>query len=52
MTHAREMAELHESYASTIITLANDAVVTGEPINRPIWWIAPDDEQAHAIDSG
>ena len=46
------MALLHEQYAPTIIQLANDAVTTGEPINRPIWWVSPDDEEAYAIDSG
>ena len=26
------------------------AVATGEPVNPPIWWIAPEDKIAQAID--
>ncbi|XP_046335781.2 myogenesis-regulating glycosidase-like [Haliotis rufescens] len=47
----RYFAELHENYTSTIIKLAEDSVRTGEPIIRPIWWIAPQDEAALTIDS-
>ena len=39
--HTREMIALRESYGDTIVNLAKHAVDTGEPINRPIWWLDP-----------
>ncbi|XP_076472482.1 myogenesis-regulating glycosidase-like [Babylonia areolata] len=42
----RRYVELHEKYAPTILTLAREAVVTGKPIIRPLWWVAPTDEEA------
>ncbi|KAH9515574.1 hypothetical protein Btru_011429 [Bulinus truncatus] len=47
----RRYLHLHEEYADVIIELALNAVKTGEPIIRPLWWIAPDDHAAIAIDS-
>jgi len=49
--HARVMMELHAHYATLIVQLARDAVETGLPINRPIWWIDPADQTALSIDS-
>ena len=46
------MTALHNQYSSVIINLANAAMTTGEPINRPIWWLDPTDETALATDSG
>ena len=43
--------QLHEKYAPTIIALAKDAVATGNPIIRPLWWISPQDEVALTIGS-
>ena len=31
--------KLHEEYADEMIRLANIAVITGDPIIRPLWWI-------------
>ena len=40
--YSRQLIELRESYSDTIVALARNVVVTGEPINRPVWWIDPD----------
>ena len=50
--YALAMTALHASYAAKIIELAENSVASGEPINRPIWWIDPTDQEALAIDSG
>ncbi|XP_055863836.1 myogenesis-regulating glycosidase-like [Biomphalaria glabrata] len=43
--------QLHEKYADKIINLAKNAEKTGQPINRPLWWIAPQDDEALRLDS-
>lgn len=48
---ARNMVKLHEEYANTMISLAKNCTETGEPIIRPLWWVAPTDEVAQSIDS-
>ncbi|KAH9515576.1 hypothetical protein Btru_011433 [Bulinus truncatus] len=48
---SKKYIQLHEQYADKIINLAENAKNTGEPINRPLWWIAPQDEYALQIDS-
>ena len=51
--HALAMTALHEPLAAPdIIGLAEAAVETGAPINRPIWWSDPTDQIALEIDSG
>ena len=49
---SKKYIALHEEYAPKIIELAKNAVTTGAPINRPIWWIDPTDQVALGIDSG
>ncbi|BFZ23823.1 hypothetical protein BsWGS_26862 [Bradybaena similaris] len=49
ITH--KFVDLHEKYADKIIDLAKNAQKTGEPIVRPLWWIAPKDVNALNIDS-
>ena len=39
------------SYAQTIIDLARESMMTGAPIVRPLWWIAPLDAVALSIDT-
>lgn len=46
------MTTLHADYAPMIIELANNATASGEPINRPIWWIDPKNAEALNIDDG
>lgn len=48
---AKTMCALHEKYSETFIQLAKESMQTGDPIIRPIWWLAPDDKQAQVIDS-
>ncbi len=48
---SHKMTQLHEEYADLMIELAHNCVKTGEPIVRPVWWIAPYDAEALKIDS-
>lgn len=48
---SQRMLRLHQDYSGTFIELARNCVETGEPIIRPLWWIAPDDERALMEDS-
>ena len=50
--HAKAMIALRGSYADKIVDLAKESVETGEPINRPIWWVDPYDETAFRIGDG
>lgn len=47
----RHTLDLREQYADLIIELAHNSTVTGHPIVRPLWWVAPDDPVAQVIDS-
>ncbi|BFZ23821.1 hypothetical protein BsWGS_26861 [Bradybaena similaris] len=49
ITH--KFINLREQYADKIIDLAKNAMQTGEPIVRPLWWIAPKDHDALTVDS-
>lgn len=43
---------LHETLvAPRVLELAGEVLDTGDPIIRPLWWIANDDEAAYKIDS-
>ena len=45
--HAKKLSELHVRIVNTYIyELAEDVGRNGFPIIRPLWWIAPNDEQA------
>ena len=46
------MIELRLAYASRFIELAQNAVMTGQPINRPIWWVDPLNTETFAIEDG
>ncbi|XP_053556949.1 myogenesis-regulating glycosidase [Bombina bombina] len=49
---ARKFTQIRESLvAPLLLELAGEVTVTGDPIVRPIWWISPNDETAHKIDS-
>ncbi|XP_077323161.1 myogenesis-regulating glycosidase [Lithobates pipiens] len=49
---AQKFTRIHESLvAPLLLELAGEVTDTGDPIIRPIWWIAPNDERAHKIDS-
>ncbi|XP_020822569.1 myogenesis-regulating glycosidase [Phascolarctos cinereus] len=49
---ARKFAALRaELVAPLLLELAGEVIDTGDPIVRPLWWIAPGDEAAHRVDS-
>lgn len=49
---ARKFTKLHETLvAPRVLELAGEVLDTGDPIIRPLWWIAKDDEAAYKIDS-
>ena len=50
--YALALTALHADHAAKIIELAENSVSSGEPVNRPIWWLDPTDQEALAIDSG
>ncbi|KAJ8336997.1 hypothetical protein SKAU_G00382170 [Synaphobranchus kaupii] len=49
---ARKFTKLHETLvAPRVLELAAEVLDTGDPIIRPLWWIATEDEAAYKIDS-
>ncbi|MBN3293834.1 MYORG glycosidase, partial [Polypterus senegalus] len=49
---AQKFTALHETLvAPLVLELAGEVLDTGDPIIRPLWWIAPNDPSAHKIDS-
>ena len=42
----QKFTKMHEQYSKTLLKYAQIATKTGEPIIRPLWWIAPEDEVA------
>ena len=46
----RDAAELHLEYLPTLQKFARQALEHGEPIIRPVFWLAPDDEDALICD--
>ena len=47
----KSMLKIREQFSPLIISLANNAVKTGEPIMRPLWWVAPNDSNTFNIDN-
>lgn len=49
---ALKFTNLHETLVSPrVLELAGEVLDTGDPIIRPLWWIAMEDEAAFKIDS-
>ena len=48
--HALSLTRLHEEHAPTILALAKQATEDGSPINRPVWWIDPTDQEALGVE--
>ncbi|KAG9354306.1 hypothetical protein AGOR_G00008030 [Albula goreensis] len=49
---AQRFTALHETLvAPRVLELAGEVLDTGDPIIRPLWWIATGDETAYKIDS-
>ncbi|XP_075979494.1 myogenesis-regulating glycosidase-like isoform X2 [Anticarsia gemmatalis] len=49
ITISLKFVELHAQYTPTIVAACKKAVSDGAPVNPPIWWIAPNDTEAHDI---
>jgi alpha-glucosidase (family GH31 glycosyl hydrolase) len=49
---AKKFTTLHFQYSDKILKLAKKKAVDGTPINLPLWWLDPTDEEALTIDSG
>ncbi|CAO1334755.1 unnamed protein product [Diamesa serratosioi] len=49
ITISRKFTQLHDKYTELIMERFKLAVSTGEPVNPPIWWIAPEDKIAQEI---
>ena len=41
--------ELRIAYADEIVAAANQTLVDGSPINRPMWWVDPTDPVTFSI---
>lgn len=50
MAITKKFLKIREQYIAKIIELGEESVITGSPIIRPLWWIAPLDEQALITD--
>jgi myogenesis-regulating glycosidase len=46
---SRKFVNLHETYTPYIMERFKLAVASGEPVNPPIWWIAPQDKIAQTV---
>lgn len=49
---AKKFTTLHYQYSDKILELARKKVSDGTPVNLPLWWLDPTDEEALTIDSG
>ncbi|XP_034664993.1 LOW QUALITY PROTEIN: myogenesis-regulating glycosidase [Drosophila subobscura] len=49
ITISKTHTNLHAEYTPYIMKLFKRAVETGEPVNAPLWWIAPTDAVAQGI---
>ena len=47
---AQNMMKIRSTIMPTLLEGVNSTIDTGDPIIRPLWWIAPDDETALTID--
>lgn len=52
MQISKKYTELHAEYADVIFDAMEAAVADGTPVNTPLWWIAPNDEEALVIWDG
>lgn len=46
------LTNLHAKYAEVIISRFKLATENGDPVNPPIWWIAPEDRVAQYVNDG
>ncbi|GFO42265.1 E3 ubiquitin-protein ligase ubr3-like isoform x2 [Plakobranchus ocellatus] len=45
----RQLLAVREQYMPRILELAQESVTTGDPIIRPLWWVAPEDPEALVV---
>jgi len=45
----RKFINLHTRYSKIFLELAQSRIETGEPIIRPLWFVAPDDRKCYGI---
>ena len=46
----KKALRLHERYGDLFIELAKEAVTSGAPIIRPLWWMNPEDSTSLSVD--
>ncbi|CAG5101125.1 Similar to MYORG: Myogenesis-regulating glycosidase (Homo sapiens), partial [Cotesia congregata] len=46
---SRKFTDLHAKTTPSIVKAMQAAVKTGAPVNSPIWWVDPDNQEAHKI---
>ncbi|XP_047004434.1 myogenesis-regulating glycosidase-like [Schistocerca americana] len=51
MDICRNLTQLHAQYGPLIVELMKKAAEDGTPVNRPVWWVDPEDATALTIDS-
>ncbi|XP_005099310.1 myogenesis-regulating glycosidase [Aplysia californica] len=47
----RKYVQLHQNFSDLIVNLSKEAVVTGHPIVRPLWWTDPTDSTALTLET-
>ncbi|KAK0095736.1 hypothetical protein PV326_007551 [Microctonus aethiopoides] len=45
----KKYTDLHASITPMILRAMNESIVNGTPVNAPIWWVDPDNQEAHKI---
>jgi len=45
----KKYTELHANYKNEILNAMKQAIEKGTPVNPPIWWIDPNNKEAHKI---
>lgn len=48
----KQFTNLHTEYSDVIMSALEAAVIHGEPVNPPIWWLDPNDIVALSINDG
>ncbi|XP_014228914.1 myogenesis-regulating glycosidase [Trichogramma pretiosum] len=46
---SKKFTQLHTQIAPKVIDRMKLAVQTGAPVNPPIWWVDPEDQEAHKV---
>lgn len=47
----RKFVDLHDQFTDIIIEAMDHSIMHGHPVNAPIWWIDPTNEDALACDT-